>query len=80
MPFCFQIVQFVNYSCISKLFLYILTNLQAQKSNDKQYEAEKAETGEVSYTVYIYYILNMGLALFGGCVLFFTVSQVFSAG
>jgi hypothetical protein len=30
--------------------------------------------------VYVYYIVNMGLLLFGGCVFFFTLSQLFSAG
>jgi hypothetical protein len=50
------------------------------KTNDKQYEAEKTETGEVSFSVYVYYIVNMGLLLFGGCVFFFTLSQLFSAG
>ena len=44
----------------------------------KQYETEKMETGKVSLAVYIYYIKNMGLMLFGSCVFFFTAYQVFS--
>jgi hypothetical protein len=40
-----------------------------------QYEAEKMETGGVSFAVYMYYIANMGLALFFFAVFFYTVSQ-----
>ena len=57
----------------------ILFKAAPAKAGDKQYEAEKTETGEVSLTVYLYYIVNMGFLLFGGCTLFFTVSQFFSA-
>ena len=46
----------------------------------KQYETEKMETGKVELSVYVYYIKNMGFALFGSCVFFFTAYQVFSTG
>lgn len=50
-----------------------------KNTNQTQYEAEKAETGKVSFAVYIYYIRSMGLALFGSCLLFFFTYQVCSA-
>jgi len=49
------------------------------KQTEKQYESEKTETGGVKFTVYVYYVMNMGLVLFGSCIMFFTVSQIFSA-
>ena len=44
-----------------------------------QYEAEKMETGGVSYAVYLYYISNMGLAVFFFSVFFYTISQTFNS-
>jgi hypothetical protein len=37
------------------------------------------ETGSVSYAVYLYYVANMGLVLFGASILFYTVSQAFNS-
>ena len=48
------------------------------KASNKQYEAEKAETGKVSIHVYIYYLKSMGIHLAGTCAMFFTINQVFS--
>jgi hypothetical protein len=37
------------------------------------------ETGGVSYAVYLYYVVNMGLGLFGASFFFYSVSQTFNA-
>ena len=37
------------------------------------------ETGGVSYAVYLYYVVNMGLALFGASFMFYSISQTFNA-
>ena len=37
------------------------------------------ETGGVSWTVYFYYIVNMGLAMFGASFFFFAIGQTFNA-
>lgn len=52
---------------------------EIMKAAERQYESEKTETGGVKWTVYLYYIVNMGLVLFGSCAFFFTISQIFSA-
>ena len=46
------------------------------KSVNTQYEAEKAETGKVSFHVYLYYLRSMGFLFTGTCAFFFTVNQV----
>ncbi len=44
-----------------------------------QYEAEKVETGGVSTAVYLYYIVNMGLMLFGLSFIFHVISTTFNS-
>ena len=56
------------------------TPLKEEKKDPKQYETEKMETGKVGWSVYTYYIANMGLCLFGGCIMGFLVYQVSSTG
>ena len=48
------------------------------KDKQKQYELEKMETGKVKMNVYIYYIRNMGLWLFGAFLTFYVMYQGFS--
>ena len=50
-----------------------------KKAPNKQYEAEKSETGKVSFKVYLYYAKAIGVFMSGSCVLWFTVHQAFSA-
>ncbi len=52
--------------------------LEQELQNKKQYELEKMETGKVSWRVYFYYINNMGIGLFGGCLFSFTIYQLCS--
>ena len=44
----------------------------------KQYELEKMETGKVKMSVYMYYVRNMGLCLFGTFLTFYVMYQGFS--
>ena len=46
-------------------------NLQAQ------YQEEKQGTGSVSWRVYMMYFRAMGFVLFGGCIVLYTVYQIF---
>ena len=39
---------------------------------DKQYEAEKSETGKVAWTVYVFYFKSMGVWFATSCLLFFS--------
>ena len=48
------------------------------KDKQKQYELEKMETGKVKMNVYIYYVRNMGLWLFGAFLTFYVMYQGFS--
>jgi len=43
-----------------------------------QYQEEKSETGQVSWLIYHTYFKNMGYFLFGACVFFYTVYQIFA--
>jgi len=48
----------------------------ADKLKQQQYEAEKAETGKVSMSVYFFYFKAMGWAFAGSCFGFFTLHQI----
>ena len=48
------------------------------ETKKKQYELEKMETGKVKMSVYMYYVRNMGLCLFGTFLTFYVMYQGFS--
>ena len=49
------------------------------KTKHQQYKDEKAETGQVSWRIYLIYFKNMGYFLFSACVMLYTVYQTFTA-
>jgi len=48
-------------------------------SKSKQYQDEKAETGKVSWRVYIIYLKNMGYMMFLSCIFLYLMYQLFTA-
>ena len=49
------------------------------KVTDKQYEAEKSETGKVAWTVYLFYFKSMGVWFASSCLAFFAIHQALSS-
>ena len=46
---------------------------------DKQYEAEKSETGKVAWTVYLFYFKSMGVWFASSCLAFFAIHQALAS-
>ena len=49
------------------------------KTKHQQYKDEKAETGQVSWRIYLIYFQNMGYLLFSACVMLYALYQTFTA-
>lgn len=51
----------------------------AKAKGDKQYEAEKSETGKVAWTVYLFYFKSMGVGFASSCLAFFAIHQALAS-